>query len=192
LATTLKDLLNQVEQDTWRQQNGFSADLDEAQRALFDPTNDAESVLSQWIQSNQPCLFGRTAAKLGLLRYCILRESDLSSDENVRDLIQTARRKMGEGSRESDPPIVVGDGNAVHKAKGRAEEQRQQRTDAAARRPRQSVSSSLLAIGPGADTLRAMMRVLLRSPVREFRTPGSVRGLLGNWQSYLDGVTTPT
>ena len=28
--------------------------------------------------------------------------------------------------RESDPPIVVGDGNADHKAKGRAEEQSQQ------------------------------------------------------------------
>jgi RNA-directed DNA polymerase len=50
-------------------------------------------------------------------------------------------------ARESDPPIVVGDGNAVHKAKGRAEEQSRHRTDAAARRPRKSVSSSLLAIG---------------------------------------------
>jgi len=49
--------------------------------------------------------------------------------------------------RESDPPIVVGDGNAVHEAKGRAEGQRQQRTDAAVGRPRKSVSSSLLALG---------------------------------------------
>ena len=53
--------------------------------------------------------------------------------------------------RESDPLIVVGDGNAVHEAKGRAEEQSQQRTDAAACRPRQSVSSSLLAIGQKAE-----------------------------------------
>ena len=30
-------------------------------------------------------------------------------------------------------------------------------------------------------------RVFLKSPVRENRTPGSVRGLLGNWQSYRDG-----
>jgi len=36
-------------------------------------------------------------------------------------------------------------------------------------------------------------RVLLKSPVQpvrrtgEDRTPGSVRGLLGNWQSYRDG-----
>jgi hypothetical protein len=29
-------------------------------------------------------------------------------------------------------------------------------------------------------------RVLLKSPVREIRTPGSVRGLLGNWQFYRD------
>ncbi len=31
-------------------------------------------------------------------------------------------------------------------------------------------------------------RVVLKSPVREFRTPGSVRGQLGNWLSYLDHV----
>jgi len=29
-------------------------------------------------------------------------------------------------------------------------------------------------------------RVLLKSPVRENRTPGSVRGQLGNWLSYRD------
>jgi hypothetical protein len=29
-------------------------------------------------------------------------------------------------------------------------------------------------------------RVLLKSPVRENCTPGSVRGLSGNWQSYRD------
>jgi hypothetical protein len=34
------------------------------------------------------------------------------------------------------------------------------------------------------------MRVLLRSPVREFRTPGSARGLSGNRQSYLHGNMT--
>ena len=30
-------------------------------------------------------------------------------------------------------------------------------------------------------------RVLLKSPVRDNRTPGSVRGRLGNWPSYRDG-----
>jgi hypothetical protein len=31
------------------------------------------------------------------------------------------------------------------------------------------------------------MRVFLKSPVREHRTPGSVRGRSGNWPSYRDG-----
>ncbi len=31
-------------------------------------------------------------------------------------------------------------------------------------------------------------RVFTKSPVRENCTPGSVRGLLGNWQSYRDPV----
>jgi len=30
-------------------------------------------------------------------------------------------------------------------------------------------------------------RVLLKSPVRKIRTPGSERGLSGNWQSYRNG-----
>ena len=29
-------------------------------------------------------------------------------------------------------------------------------------------------------------RVFTKNPVREIRTPGSVRGLSGNWQSYRD------
>jgi len=32
-------------------------------------------------------------------------------------------------------------------------------------------------------------RVLLKSPVRKIRTPGSVRGLSGNWQSYRNGCS---
>jgi hypothetical protein len=32
-------------------------------------------------------------------------------------------------------------------------------------------------------------RTILKSPVREFRTPGFVRGQLGNWLFYLDGVS---
>ena len=32
-------------------------------------------------------------------------------------------------------------------------------------------------------------RALLKSPVREIRTPGSVRGLLGNWQFYRDCIS---
>jgi len=49
--------------------------------------------------------------------------------------------------RESDPPIVVRDGSADHKAKGRAEEQRRHSTHAGAwKASPQSVSRSLLAL----------------------------------------------
>lgn len=48
---------------------------------------------------------------------------------------------------ESDPPIVVGDGRAVHMAKGRAGGQSGQSTDARGRNaPKQSVSSTLSAL----------------------------------------------
>ena len=68
-----------------------------------------------------------------------------------RGLPRSTKRRRGGKSPGVNPLIVVGDGNTVHKAKGRAEEQGQQRTDAAARRPRKSVSSSLLAIGQKAE-----------------------------------------
>ena len=35
-------------------------------------------------------------------------------------------------------------------------------------------------------------RVFTKSPVRENRTPGSVRGLSGNWQSYRDQLFSDT
>jgi len=35
-------------------------------------------------------------------------------------------------------------------------------------------------------------RVFTKSPVRENRTPGSVRGLSGNWQSYRDQLSAGT
>jgi hypothetical protein len=50
---------------------------------------------------------------------------------------------------ESDPPIVVGDGRAVHMAKGRAEGQRGHSTHAREwNTPTRSVSSTLSALGP--------------------------------------------
>ena len=52
------------------------------------------------------------------------------------------------------------------------------------------MQTSLLGIANKARVIQAITLVLLRkrvftkSPVRENRTPGSVRGLSGNWQSY--------
>src|SRR5690349_23285166 len=50
---------------------------------------------------------------------------------------------------------------------------------------RTPVQTSLLGIANKALSL-LRKRVFTKSPVRENRTPGSVRGLSGNWQSYRD------
>ncbi len=75
--------------------------------------------------------------------------------------------------RESDPPIVVGDGRAVHKAKGRADGQRGQSTHARERNtPARSVSSTLSALGakarrnPG-HRFRGLARLLDRQMLGE-------------------------
>ena len=75
--------------------------------------------------------------------------------------------------RESDLPIVVSDGNAVHKAKGRAEGQSGQSTHARERNtPKRSVSSTLSALGakarrePG-HRFRGLARLLDRQMLGE-------------------------
>jgi hypothetical protein len=54
-----------------------------------------------------------------------------------------------------------------------------------------SVQTSMLGIANKAQSDQITLvllrkRVFTKSPVRENRTPGSVRGLPGNWQSYRD------
>ena len=57
---------------------------------------------------------------------------------------------------------------------------------------RTTVQTSMLEIANQEQSDQKFILILLRkrvftkSPVRENRTPGSVRGLLGNWQSYRD------
>lgn len=59
---------------------------------------------------------------------------------------------VAKGARESDPPIVVRDGNTDHKAKGRAEMQRGQSTHArGTNTPGKGVSSTLSALGTKAE-----------------------------------------
>jgi hypothetical protein len=54
--------------------------------------HDIIAVLAGWLQRYQPCLFGRIAAKLGFLNYCILTEADLrQTDEAIKNKIQLAR-----------------------------------------------------------------------------------------------------
>jgi hypothetical protein len=83
--------------DPWRGDVGFSGDIDAVNRMLFSTQTTEPQIITtidEWLQQNQPCLFGRIAAKLGFIRYCILKESDLSlSDEAIAQKIQDGRRR---------------------------------------------------------------------------------------------------
>lgn len=95
MADTISHLYSQLEPDGWRNVQGFSPEVEEANRRLFEPgisDAEAEQVLGTWLQKHQPCLFGRIAAKLDGISYCILREADLGRpDEFIKDKIQAAR-----------------------------------------------------------------------------------------------------
>jgi hypothetical protein len=95
MAESISYLFSQLRPDDWRASVGFSPEVEEANEMLFKPgitEAEAQQVLSLWLQKHQPCLFGRIAAKLGAISYCILNEADLvQSDELIKEKIQAAR-----------------------------------------------------------------------------------------------------
>src|SRR2546423_666847 len=95
MSDYISDLFARLVEDSWRKEVGFSKDIQLAHQSLFSTTvsdEDCVRVLNDWFQRFQPCLFGRIAAKLGKIRYCVLQESDLrSSDKAIKQKIQSAR-----------------------------------------------------------------------------------------------------
>jgi len=96
MSYILRDSLAELRDDPFRRDFPFSPDVRDATVGLLEAGGDATAtgkVLSTWLASHQPCLFGRITARLGGLHYCFLLESDLlDSDEAVRDKIQDSRR----------------------------------------------------------------------------------------------------
>jgi hypothetical protein len=92
MSAVLSDLLDRFEPDQWRRSSGFSPEVEDAQKVLFqEGINKAEQVdiINAWIQKHQPCLFGRAAASQHAIRYCLLNESEIrEGDESVRQRIQ--------------------------------------------------------------------------------------------------------
>lgn len=91
---SIRELMDQLERDPWRESHAFEASVHDANEKLFACSTPAaaEPVLNEWLASHQPCLFGRSAARQGLLSHCVLLESDLfDSDTHVRDTIQAVR-----------------------------------------------------------------------------------------------------
>src|SRR5580658_2594408 len=112
----LADLYRRLVPDPWRVENGFSADIAAATERLLTATTDDERgvVLGEWLERYQPCLFGRVAARKGLVSCCFLTESDLEgSDLTIRAKIQSARtlwtRLAYEGKRSAFILIAISD-----------------------------------------------------------------------------------
>jgi hypothetical protein len=100
---TLRQLVDQLDRDPWREERPFSADLLPAQERILDAATpgEAASELLGWLASSQPCLFGRRAAKVGALEICVLQEWDVNQgDEHVRLMIQDHRQAWREDALE--------------------------------------------------------------------------------------------
>ncbi len=95
MADSISYLFSRLRPDEWRARAGFSSEVEEANKKLFEPDTteeEAQEVLSLWLQTHQPCLFGRIAAKFGATSYCILSETDLRKpDEFIKEKMQAAR-----------------------------------------------------------------------------------------------------
>lgn len=111
MATQLRELINRLTADPWRHEAGFSSEMEIAHQQLFESEIDeqkAASIINDWIAQFQPCLFGRIAARLGLITYCILRENDLEqSDEFIRDKIQQSRLEWLQGGLRGEKSAFV-------------------------------------------------------------------------------------
>jgi len=98
MSETVLSYFSRLTSDSWREASEFSDDIEAIHRELFG-NNQSESqclsILNEWIQTKQTCLFGRAAAKLDALSYCLLTEADLQqSDETISDNIQSSRFQL--------------------------------------------------------------------------------------------------
>ncbi|MBX7152955.1 hypothetical protein K1X84_15105 [bacterium] len=96
MSETVAQLLESLVEDQWRVQNGFSDDLNKIHDKLFDENCNetiTKTCINLWLQKNQPCLFGRIAAKQDRLEFCILDDADLQSpNSTIEKKIQMSRR----------------------------------------------------------------------------------------------------
>jgi hypothetical protein len=111
LPATLADYRRLLAPDQWRQrkENKFSDDIATVNEVLHDPfASDPQrsDVLESWLsgRENQPCLFGRIAAKKDGISFCFLTTEDiLSSDEHIRAKIAAKRRLWKQRALRGEP-----------------------------------------------------------------------------------------
>jgi hypothetical protein len=109
MGRTVANLVASLEADPVREHLAFSPELADATAKILalsaeeseDREDEIRAVLNDWLAQYQPCLFGRLAAKKGLLSYCVLTDKDLRQrDEVIRDKIQSARTEWTRGGFE--------------------------------------------------------------------------------------------
>jgi len=95
VSMDVRALTEALRRDAWRDKVGFSEDISSANEEMFAAGSDAgkiAAILNSWLQKNQPCIFGRAAATVGLISYCVLTPEDLlKSDDQIRSIIQEYR-----------------------------------------------------------------------------------------------------
>lgn len=104
-------LVEELRVDPWRVERGFSPDIMAVHQVVHKrdlSDEEASTVLNGWITRYQPCLFGRIAARLGLVRYCILSEEYLrESDDFIQEKIQSARLNWLQSAALGDSSALV-------------------------------------------------------------------------------------
>jgi hypothetical protein len=85
--------------DRLRSRIGFSTDISATQAILFNPKYTRQAKITayrDWLESNQPCVFGRVAAKNKNIFVCLLEENEIlrmqNGDKDLSDTIQDHRQ----------------------------------------------------------------------------------------------------
>jgi hypothetical protein len=92
--TSIAELMGKLNRDPFRVQWDFTTEMAMANAAIAAAKNPGEiaRVLGDWIAMNQPCIFGRAAARAETITFCILTDEELSqADDVIRERIAADR-----------------------------------------------------------------------------------------------------
>ncbi len=85
--------------DWFRSQRPFSPEIEAVQAVLFSPKHSRQVKIATyrgWLEKNQPCVFGKTAATNKSVYICLLEDQEIlrmtRGDADVRDTIQDHRQ----------------------------------------------------------------------------------------------------
>jgi len=98
MAEMLLDMKYRGAGDRFRSRHPFSEDIESVHAILFNSHYSKRRKIRayrQWLETNQPCVFGRVAAKHKNVFICLLEEHEIvrmkRGDDDLRDTIQDYR-----------------------------------------------------------------------------------------------------